>query len=213
MMFLFLCAYVDTQAVVISAVATPARHQQCPEHPHSNSAIIRVVCVSVVQDPETATAVTLPALHKTWTLLCNSLIARSEQIQIEGMMSLFFLREKSSGGCFWAVLACACSSPTLFSPLTKHHAAGWRSRQRQQIRGTQERREKGGGRGGRTPRPQSTMSYLVLCPPCRYRLHMYVGTVHSCFFAACRNGSYVLYKLKSCVSHVQTAGVWCQLPG
>lgn len=65
MMFLFLCAYVDTQAVVISAVATPARHQQCPEHPRSNSAKIRVVRVSVVRDPETATAVPLPALHKT----------------------------------------------------------------------------------------------------------------------------------------------------
>lgn len=84
----------------------------------------------------------------------------------------------------WTVFTCALSSPMLFSPLTKHHAAGWRSKQRQQIRGTEERRETWGGRGGRTPWPQSTMSYHVFCPPCRYLLHMDVKTVHSCLLPA-----------------------------
>lgn len=90
---------------------------------------------------------------------------------------------------FLTVLTCTHSSPMLFSPLTKQHAAGCRSRQRQQIRGTEEKRENGGGIGGRTPWPQSTMSYLVLCPPCRYLLHMDVETVHSCFLPAETGGS------------------------
>lgn len=97
-----------------------------------------------------------------------------------GHYELFCSMRGVLGRMFLTVFTCACSSPMLFSPLTEHHAEGWRSRLRQQIRGTQERRENRGGRGGRTPWPQSTMSYLVLCPPCCYLLHMDVETVHSC---------------------------------
>lgn len=82
------------------------------------------------------------------------------------------------------VFTCTRSSPMLFCPLTKHQAAGWRSRQRRKIRGIVKKKENGGGRWGRTPRPQSTMSYLVLCPPCHYLLHMDMETVHSCFLAS-----------------------------
>lgn len=137
------------------------------------------------------------AAQTAFTLLANGLHTNLKAVcyaifwylylntcEMKAFLTVFFPWEECPGECFETEFTCTCSSPMLFSPLTKHHAAGWRSRQRQQIRGTGERRENGGGRGGRTPWPQSTMSYLVLCPPCLYLLHMDVETVRSCLLPA-----------------------------
>lgn len=71
--------------------------------------------------------------------------------------------------------SCTCSSPMLFSPLTKHHTAGWRSRQRLEIRGTERERESGGGRGGCTlpdRRAQGLiLSSVFICCTWTWRLY------------------------------------------
>lgn len=49
----------------------------------------------------------------------------------------------------------------LFSSAAKHHAAGWRSRQRQKIRGTQERRRMEEGEQGVLP---DRKAHVLSCP-------------------------------------------------
>lgn len=106
---------------------------------------------------------------------------RQEVISIKMIIAaVVFLRGVMRGECFFGqcslvLVPCRfslCPPPPSF--LKQHAAAGWRSRQRQQIRRTQERGENGGGRGACTPWPQSTMSYLVLCPP------LSLSAVHGC---------------------------------
>lgn len=130
-----------------------------------------------------------PTRHCIKTHICpvsNSLIALSKEL-IKHVF-VFFYERSALKNVFVTVLTCTLFSPMVFSPLSKQRAAGWRSRQRQQIRGTQERRENGGGRG--TVYSLTTEQNVLSCPLSSLSL----SPVYGCgdwaqLFAACRNGN------------------------